>query len=104
MENRKTQYGKKGEDDKLGYVDYKSDTEINLALKYFDWEFYGKAHNRDISTQNKVLEYLEKMGFKYKTLGELWKEGNLKNLNPTYKSRYDRMATKNSPDNDSLPF
>jgi hypothetical protein len=102
LENRKTQTDKNG-DSKLGYVDYKSDTEVAIALKYFDWEFYGKAHGRDISTQAKVLEYLEKMGFKYSTLGELWKESNLKNMAHTNKTRYDSMAEKNEPP-DGLPF
>jgi hypothetical protein len=95
MENRKST------EEKLGYVDYRNDTEMNLALKYFDWKFYSERNGRHLKTQAEVLGYLEKLGFSYKTLNEKWKEEQYKYAK---RSDYNNLVKEYEKTEDGLPF
>ena len=60
-------YEKKKDDKPKNHkpMPYQLLSEVELAKKYFDWQFYSKQKNREpIKTQGDLHRYLMEVGFK----------------------------------------
>lgn len=53
------------------HVNYRNMKEIDNAYYFYDWEFYSKDR---LESEDEVMAYLDKLGFKHKTLNRMYAE------------------------------